>query len=828
MLLLLKFLLIPFLTLAGIESNTLRIGFSDWASLITTNTLWDGNFTQSISATVFVAAEHFNARRTDIIPDFSRLLSCAKNVTIAEYCDTGGSPLRNAQNIVHMIWNKNVDVIQGPGSEGELVESTNFLSAVAGQMPMLSHWISSVQFTDKQAYPSFASVTPSERDSALAMATLMAQLGFSEVVLLTLPDTAVFSSLLATILSTQFAIQLDIFSFDYSDLNATIFTAVGKAAQTGLNIYILSTWAAQLPNFAQALEANRLLDDTHSFFIYFAERDPMQAELDAFPALVNLMNNSLRVANTVEDNENFQNLQSAWPSHTTEAINPVLPPRGAKNDTSCANSNFNAQLPPDFFVYSGHWLTVVHAFAYDAVLAYGFALCELAPNASNPVPSGAELLAHLGSSQFQGFNGTSTRGKFTFNPNTLYPDIHHTGFALTNYYFPHTTAKPVLAHRMAGVWTAESTFKLDLAAITWRGPRAPQTDNDLGENRNLLSLGLRGMGYGLFALLLLMEVYCAVFLVRHRTARVVINAQPMLMGFILFGCAVASLALLTLMVDDSGLDLIDPSTGCMLTPVFFSVGFSLALVSLCAKTRRIQTIFQNSKMIRATTSSLFQVVKLVVVVGLVLPLGWIALWWGLAPLVFVRQVTQRNARGKVSSSTSLCTAETDTSLGFLISTLLVFGLLLLFSAVLAQRVREVPTEYHEAKWISFAVASLAQIYLLAIPTVIVVYAQVVGRYVLLSLLVFTSVAMVLGCIFLPKIWLVTFGWVLAHPKWVLTQIQSSRREEDEAPKRPNPKQEIPKEKPSSSKVVMDEHVFLTTRGGQPGPTDLMESQVEVF
>lgn len=715
---------------------------------------------------MFVAVEHFNDRRGDLVPDLAALALCNKHLEIVEYCDSAGNPLRAANSAVHLVENKNVHIILGPTGVDDGYAMLRYLDS-KGHIPAVSHFVSALELSNKRQFPNFVRSIPSDADAAFAMSNLIKQLGLTSVGLLGLSDTTGIVQELQGYLAAD-SISLSATIFGYDNLNQSIYQAVEKVATFGLNTIVINTWAAQWPFVADAMAAYGLLTPEHTIVFGFSERVPTPEELADHPNLVNMFNNSLRLMNRVDQNPNFKRVQDAWESQTVNNINPMLPPKGTQSDLSCANSNFNAQLPADFFQTSQHLANEINAYVYDAVLAMGFALCDLSPSASTGIPNGTEFVRHWASPEF-GFSGLSTE-RFRFNPQTLDPNVNDSNYKIVNYFFRPETGL-LLRERLVGNWTVEGEFQLAKPEFSLRGGVGvmPTTSTPPYHDQHLLPDGLRGLAFALFAVLGVFEVACALWLLRHRKTRLVINSQPVLMWLILLGCSIASLSLITLVSDDSGRDAIDPSIGCMLTPALFLVGGSIAVLAICSKTYRIQNLFVNPKLrhIQYTTK---EAVKLVVL-GMVPPVAVLVAWWVESPLVFARVLQRQDVHGEPVESYSMCEARDSVSAAMLILMLIFYGAYLGYAVLLANRVRDVPTEYHESKWINFAVASLAQIYFLALPTVAAVYLQVVGRFILLMLISFSSVFILLLCIFGSKISAVSLGRDLM-PKWMIERLQA--------------------------------------------------------
>lgn len=86
----------------------INIGVLDWETVDGVGTLWDGKFSQGISAAFIIAAHHFNERRVDILPDLELVKSCNKNISIVQYCETSGNMRRSSTNTMYMLENFNI------------------------------------------------------------------------------------------------------------------------------------------------------------------------------------------------------------------------------------------------------------------------------------------------------------------------------------------------------------------------------------------------------------------------------------------------------------------------------------------------------------------------------------------------------------------------------------------------------------------------------------------------------------------------------------------------------------------------------------------------
>jgi len=172
------------------------------------------------------------------------------------------------------------------------------------------------------------------------------------------------------------------------------------------------------------------------------------------------------------------------------------------------------------------------------------------------------------------------------------------------------------------------------------------------------------------------------------------------------------------------------------------------LVALAAKTYRVYTIF-NAKMLRHVRFGLQRVLALVGI-GVLAVLILILAWNLTAPLQWTR-VIEFEVRGSPTNSTGFCAAETTASMAFVLLITLMYLMSLVMTAILAYKVRDVPSDYQESKYVALILLSLVQVYVVAIPSTVAVYSVVIGRFLLMSTVVFLTVVVILGLMFVPKI-----------------------------------------------------------------------------
>jgi hypothetical protein len=245
------------------------------------------------------------------------------------------------------------------------------------------------------------------------------------------------------------------------------------------------------------------------------------------------------------------------------------------------------------------------------------------------------------------------------------------------------------------------------------------------------------------------------WLIRFKREAVVINSQGPLMHTICLGCAVAAFSILMMTFDDQHMD-INMNRVCMSVPVLFTLGFQIALLGLCGKTYRIYTIWNNTKIM----TKKFSLMRVVTGVGLLVLFEFVILicWIAIAPLTYRRLILSRDRYGQPLTSLAMCDAETWASGAFAVVVFIIHGMSLVIMGFLAYQVSDMPGEFGEARWLGLACLTLSQIYLICLPAIAAVYSvNVIGRFLLVTSLIFFSAFALLFFMFAPKMYFLATG-----------------------------------------------------------------------
>jgi hypothetical protein len=758
-------ILFPWQSFLTVNAVDIRLAVIDWSSVESTNTIWDGEYTQGVSSNFFLAMEHFNARRTDVIPALSEVQNCNKNISIVQFCETGGNPLRAVSDLLYIFNEKGpIHGIAGFGGVEDAFAGS-LLAEATNNLVSISHWTTAPRLSDKHTFPTYGRTCVSDDDHARVTANFMSQLKFKQVLLVYLADGKDFAGKLSEYLK-DFDIQLRSFEFQYTDTvyRDSIDEAVSSASKTELKAVVVATWALQMTLLAEAFDNNKMLSKEYSFFFTYLDRDPTQAELDASPALFSMVNGGIRIARVVDPltNPNWKRHLQKWPTYEMyqDEINSMLPPHGLNNSLGCKNSNFQYKLSPGYFGRTVHLANEVWAQAFDTVLAFGMAVCRLAPTGTD-IPGGKEIFAQMLNTSFSGMS--SYQFKFSEKGD---PDITTAGFRLVNYFSENPNSTTLTTEFVGSINPETLLFSVDLNAIHYRGglgiENLPRDIIPPVHEMNKLPDWLRILGYCLFAIICTFGLLCGTWLIRYSREKIVVNSQSVLMWMILFGCIVAGSALIPLTADD--FDSLDENISCTLSPILFTFGFQISTVAISAKTYRIYSLFHNPKLKRYT----FTLRKLIgwMAVFLSLPTLFAILWWTISPLRYIRVFVYKDNLGNPIESFGMCDAPTPFSGAMLIISFLLYGISIAGVSYFAYKARNIPSDYHEAKWIAVAVISQSQLFFIAVPTIAAVYRSVLGRFILQACVVFLSVMIVLFAIFLPKMLITWTGRDITPKAWI--------------------------------------------------------------
>lgn len=223
--------------------------------------------------------------------------------------------------------------------------------------------------------------------------------------------------------------------------------------------------------------------------------------------------------------------------------------------------------------------------------------------------------------------------------------------------------------------------------------------------------------YAMFGLNASSILMCVVWLYYHWWSSQVRFSQPNLLLLVLFGCMVSSSTIIAMAQEDEGEG---PVEACITIPWLYSLGFSITFGTLFAKIRRIYSIFnqQCERPVGDTMRSSFRVrgyistKETLFTIGGVLLLDFavLSLWTALDPLHWERSITLEDQFGDPLESQGHCTSDHwRPFFGILVA---IHVSLVVLATFMCYKARLIPTEYSEHKYVTVAMVSNLQLFIL--------------------------------------------------------------------------------------------------------------------
>eukprot|EP00516_Mucochytrium_quahogii_P012765 CAMPEP_0203806036 /NCGR_PEP_ID=MMETSP0100_2-20121128/14596_1 /ASSEMBLY_ACC=CAM_ASM_000210 /TAXON_ID=96639 /ORGANISM=" , Strain NY0313808BC1" /LENGTH=211 /DNA_ID=CAMNT_0050714679 /DNA_START=564 /DNA_END=1196 /DNA_ORIENTATION=+ len=186
-----------------------------------------------------------------------------------------------------------------------------------------------------------------------------------------------------------------------------------------------------------------------------------------------------------------------------------------------------------------------------------------------------------------------------------------------------------------------------------------------------------------------------------------------------------------------------------------AVGFMFTFCPLFLKMYRVKKIFKGdlSKMLTAkiTDAQLFRMILGFISVDVFI----LILWTSIDPLKFIRDNLEEDPYSNPIESVGSCKSENSTIFLTMIS--LYHISVLIYGAKISYETSDMNTAFSEAKYVSVAVVSSLQVFLLAIPLLVVIAGDPISDMFVRSGVVFLNDLSCQLVIFCPKVYFVIFG-----------------------------------------------------------------------
>ena len=727
----------------------------------------DGGVSQIQESMAPIAVMVFNERRYQIIPALKDL-NCNKNLTIKWMCAGMSDPLVSFRNLLELaqLPQDFPHFVIGPEESSEAI-SAAMVAAAEGAIPVVSNWATSPDLSDPNLYPTFTRTIPSDSALALLASKLIKDLGYNNVALIY--ESGAFGTGLKDVLNTDLeSLNINLKFQDYvTGDEKSIENALQITQQTQLNVILFVIYNVDLAFFGKYWKSLNLEAQTPlPIFLGLSSLQTTLSDASGNDDVTVMLQGSLMTNIEVPPNPlwaNFLNLYQAGEfAIYRPQINEMFPPNGlANSNLSCPNWARSYPVPLSYLDGSkSNLVEDIWAWTFDTVITGGLALCNLYP--TDPLPDsnvsitsstefsfGQNLYKEIMNLDFYGLSGHINFDKTTGDRNPL------TSYCVV-YGFIQTGVGEIRSERI-GNWNPDlNVWQLNLSTANFKsgiGVLSHETVPPV-ENFNYLAEPFKILGYTEVGLLSFACLYCIIWLKLHEKSRIVVNAQGKLLMLMCLGCLLASWSILTFTSDDAPNDPFNANICCMTTPVLFTIGFQIALFAVIGKLIRIAVLFRTSFSLKRYSYSIYRVLKFIGI-GLVMETILVIIWISVAPLTFQRVILETDTFGNPVDSIGECVG----GLASVIFVVIVFTLHavgVVVTGVLSSFVKHLPMKYQESRFLNYAVLTMAQIYILAIPTFIAVYQSPTGRFIIGSTVVMITVASLLLFLIVPKMFPSTF------------------------------------------------------------------------
>ncbi|KAL3939364.1 MAG: hypothetical protein SGBAC_005904 [Bacillariaceae sp.] len=317
---------------------------------------------------------------------------------------------------------------------------------------------------------------------------------------------------------------------------------------------------------------------------------------------------------------------------------------------------------------------------------------------------------------------------------------------------------------------------------------------EIPEDKNLISTGLKAMAYLMVACNYIVIIGLVIWMIVKKRSHQIRLSQPFFLLLILLGCGISSSTILAMTQEDEG---DGPVAACMAVPWLYSVGFSITFGCLFAKIRRVYLIFSSAADFRRSKVTFTETCSITAAV-LLLDVTILMIWSIVDPLVWERTVISQDKFGVPLASAGICNCQYwEIWVG---SISLLHGGLLAVACYLCYRARDIPTKFSEGKYVSIAMFSNLQIFVVGLPVLIILGSDSSAGFFVRTVIIWMNDLVVVVLIFGNLIYHVHFHRAITHDKEdvsreigsAIQQFSSAKRERAER------KSDEEKEKPRRS------------------------------
>lgn len=720
-------------------------------------------------ASALLAIDHFNEKNPSVVPQLAELSDCPIKIVNITVIDTGTNSHRAMKSLFQkaLIAGAEVDAIAGPYNEQPALELSTLATGMEAPMVAFRGLDHNLVLPDK--HPFYSQVNPDVYGEIEFLAEFLRHTNRTDyiAILYTNEDSMLQRTEMLQIVLKEKLNCDQVKAYSYLSIGKTpegeergIHEAVKMIAQTGYRTVVLLTTTPDLdiPTVgAAALEYG--LDQGKHFWIIPGGLDPTgtpgrDSALSTYGRQPE--GGFLRGAAYLYIFEGFNinpedpfaramERQNASFVQRLRDLNPIAnysgkvfcnPNNVAKEDSSIVSMQW-CEPTDDFFQTRPH-LSERVSFAYDATMAIGIGACLAISSKNNTTSMTGE--EHVDGIQSADFMGASGRVKFRNRPGT--PGSRD---SLSVYY----GVLNLLPYGADGPETVPTSF-LYPGTQEWTeiqpyvysdGTTSPPRLLRSVPEQNYLDPAVRAVGLTLMSIALFVVSASVVWVGANRTHRVVVAAQPPFLYVLCLGSALSALVILTQSFDESyGWDEEMLDSACVATPWLIYMGILVTYSALFSKLWRVNKVLQFKRarinMRQVVWPALLLLQSAVVI---------LSVWTATGDFGWVREVID-----EVSGETIGHCTGTD-SMVFLAPVAALCAISTMLTCIMAWQTSDVDDMYSESKWIFSLVLVQMQVMVVGAPVVTILQTlSTNGRYIGLSLIVWTYPMSTMGLIMAPK------------------------------------------------------------------------------
>lgn len=391
------------------------------------------------------------------------------------------------------------------------------------------------------------------------------------------------------------------------------------------------------------------------------------------------------------------------------------------------------------------------SFVYDSIMLVGLSACQLQEKklSGEPLPKdvGGAHLAEIFETRFQGASGEvffELTSEDT--PNSRDPSsVQYGMFNLRT--INRDDGMNVYTSILTSVYTDTKWNDVDGEKFlffdgTPNSPMPLQTTFDY----NYLSSGIQITGLTLTSLAMCIAIVSGTWVAIYRKERIVRAAQPEFLYILCTGAAIMAASLIFISFDEEkGWSEEKLSRACQAFPWLFIMGYLIIYCALFSKLWRINKLLSLRRQQVKIHHALWPF-------AIILSLSFIVLivWQVVNPVIWIREVTQEaplQSRGECASE--------DGATPYIIVLGCLMGIITVMTSYIAFKTKDVQSELSESSWIFYGIFSHIQIWIIGIPTYIILDDKSAdASYLLATALIFVFSTVMVALVIWPKM----FSW----------------------------------------------------------------------